>query len=86
VEAVEGTNETIKRGGTLCNRKAVVCKAARAKQDNRFDIPVIGFETLLVLKESGCSTLAVESHKIFLVDKVKTVRYADDNKIAIIGL
>ena len=69
VEAVEGTDEAIRRGGALAGKKrAIVCKAQRKRQDPRFDIPTVGLDTIAVMKESGCRGLAIEARKTFVVD------------------
>lgn len=86
VEASEGTNETIIRGGNIGRKNCVICKAARKNQDMRFDIPCIGMETLTKMKESGCSTLAVEAGKMFMADRDDIISFADKNKISIIGI
>ncbi|MDY6969552.1 MAG: UDP-2,3-diacylglucosamine diphosphatase LpxI [Spirochaetota bacterium] len=86
VEAVEGTNETIKRGGILGRGSSVVCKAARKKQDARFDIPVVGLETIKVMAEHKCATLAVESGKILIAGMNDVINFANKKGIAILGL
>lgn len=86
VEAVEGTNTAIRRGALLGKTGTVVCKAARANQDKRFDIPAIGLDTLEVLSESGCSSLALEADSIFIIDVEKVKNYADSKNISIIGI
>ena len=86
VEAIEGTNETIKRGGKLGRSKVVVIKLSKKGQDLRFDVPTIGTETINYLKEAGVSTLAIESGKTLILDKKDTVKLADRNKISIIAL
>ena len=86
VEAIEGTNETIKRGGKLGRGKVVVIKLSKKGQDLRFDVPTIGTETINYLKEAGVSTLAIESGKTLILDKKDTVKLADRNKISIIAL
>ena len=86
VEAVEGTNETIRRGGSLCGGKGVVCKASRQKQDKRFDIPGIGIETLEVMAETGLRVLALEADKILIVDRENVIDYAGRKKISIVGI
>src|ERR1700704_3906748 len=53
VEALEGTNEAIKRGGTLARECAVMVKVSKPNQDMRFDVPVIGIETVRIAAESG---------------------------------
>ncbi len=86
VEAVEGTSETIKRGAVLGKAGTVVCKAGRANQDRRFDIPSVGIETLKVISEYKCSALALEADNIFIVDRDEAIRFADSRKISIIGI
>ncbi|RME90963.1 MAG: LpxI family protein, partial [Candidatus Hydrogenedentota bacterium] len=68
VEAIEGTDECILRGGKLARKKgAVVCKAEKKHQDDRFDIPTVGLDTLKVMKRSGANVLAIEANKTFVV-------------------
>jgi UDP-2,3-diacylglucosamine hydrolase len=86
VEAIEGTNETIKRGALLADNGSVVCKAARSNQDNKFDIPTIGLETLKIMTEYKCSVLALEADSIFIVNPAEVIDYADSKQISIIGI
>ena len=86
VEAIEGTNETIKRGGELGRGKVVVIKLSKKGQDPRFDVPTIGTETVDYLKEAGVSTLAIEAKKTLILDKEDTIKLADRYKISIIAL
>jgi UDP-2,3-diacylglucosamine hydrolase len=86
VEAIEGTNETIKRGAVLGKTGSVVCKAGRANQDKRFDIPAVGIETLKILSEYNCSLLALEADNMFIIDPDEVIKFADSKKIAIIGI
>ncbi len=86
VEAVEGTNETIKRGASLCNGNSVVCKSARANQDMRFDIPVVGQETLEIMLENKCKLLALEANKILMADIKNVIDFANKKKMSIIGI
>jgi UDP-2,3-diacylglucosamine hydrolase len=68
VEAAEGTDRCIRRGGELFHKKgAVVCKLAKVDHDLRFDIPVAGETTLASMHESGCRALAFESDRTFVV-------------------
>ncbi len=74
VEAIEGTDECIRRAGNLIYKKhGIVCKAERKKQDDRFDIPTIGLQTMKVMKESGCQILVIEANKTLVVtpEKIK---------------
>ncbi|KHE91697.1 MAG: UDP-2,3-diacylglucosamine diphosphatase LpxI [Candidatus Scalindua rubra] len=86
VEAIEGTNETIKRGGKLGRSKVVVIKLSKKGQDPRFDVPTIGTETIDYLKEAGVSTLAIEAEKTLILDKEDTIKLADKYKIAVIAI
>lgn len=61
VEGVEGTDQTIRRGGTLGKEGAVVVKMARPHHDMRFDVPVVGPQTFHTMKETECHVLAVEA-------------------------
>ena len=86
VEAFEGTNAAIKRGGKLGGRGAVVFKAAREGHDMRFDIPVVGLKTLKVMKSAGATALAFQAGRLILLDREETLAYADRHGIAIIGI
>ncbi|PYL52859.1 MAG: DUF1009 domain-containing protein, partial [Verrucomicrobia bacterium] len=66
VEAFEGTNDAIKRGGALAREGAVMIKVAKPNQDMRFDVPVIGVETIEVAGEAKLRVIAVESGKTLL--------------------
>jgi len=83
-EAVEGTDELIRRAGRLSKTGFGVVKVARPDQDMRFDIPLVGPDTVKVLAEAGGSFLALESGKTLLMDKDEAVRLANDKGIAIV--
>jgi DUF1009 family protein len=68
VEAFEGTNETIKRGGALGRKGAVMVKVSKPRQDLRFDVPVIGIQTLQAAADARLRVLAVETGKTLLLD------------------
>ncbi len=84
IEAMEGTDETIRRGGRLCKSGAVVAKAARTDQDFRFDVPTIGPDTIDILIESKAAVLAVESQRAFLLEAEQTIRKANKAKISLV--
>jgi DUF1009 family protein len=86
VEALEGTDECIKRAAQLAGRGFVVVKVARPKQDMRFDIPVIGFQTINLLKKYKSAGIAIEAGKTFLLNKEKLIQLADKNNIFIYGI
>lgn len=83
VEAIEGTDEAIKRGGELGRGGIVVVKVAKPDQDLRFDIPAIGANTLKSLIEAGGKVLAIEANKTFVVDMENLIKEADRKGIAI---
>ncbi len=85
VEAVEGTDETIRRGTRLAGPGAVVVKAVAPDHDYRFDTPTVGLMTLQAMAEGGASALAVESGKLLLLDRDDVVRLADRAGIALVG-
>ena len=87
VEAIEGTDEAIRRAGALCKSKCfVVVKVSKPEQDMRFDVPTIGLGTLQVMSEAGAVVLAVEAKKTLFIDREKTLEFADRHGIAIVAL
>jgi DUF1009 family protein len=85
VEAFEGTNAAIKRGGKLGGKGSILYKAAREGHDMRFDIPVVGLKTLKVMKKAGVTALAFQASRLVLLDKEKVIEYANKHSIAIVG-
>ncbi len=77
VEAFEGTDETILRAGSLAGDSIVVVKVAKPGHDMRFDIPVVGEQTLQILKKAGASALAVESGRAILLERDKLIDMAN---------
>jgi hypothetical protein len=86
VEALEGTDLTIIRGGLLGRRDAVVVKVSKPNQDMRFDVPVIGLRTIRTLIKAKIKCLAIEAGKTLLLDKDKSIRLADKKDISIVAL
>lgn len=84
LEAVEGTDETISRAGSLVKGDFVVVKVARPDQDMRFDVPLVGPDTLKALIKAGGKVLALEEKKTLLIDKDELVKRADENGISIV--
>ena len=84
VEAFEGTNDAIKRGGTLAREGAVMIKVAKPDQDMRFDVPVIGVETLRVAADAKLRVIAVEVGKTLLLERQKILELAERSKISIV--
>lgn len=85
VEAFEGTNEAIKRGGALGRKEAVMVKVSKPRQDFRFDVPVIGPVTLQTAREAGLRVIAVEAGKTLLLDRDALTKAAGEHKISIVG-
>ncbi len=86
VEAFEGTNAAIKRGGKLGGFGSVVFKAAREGHDMRFDIPVVGLKTLKVMRRAGATALAFQAGRLVLLNKDAVIAYADKHNIALVGV
>lgn len=87
IEAIEGTDRCIKRGGKLAKRKnAIVVKVSKPAQDKRFDIPAVGLRTIKTMKKYGANVLALESGETIIVDADKMIDYANKNKIVIVAV
>lgn len=85
IEAMEGTDECIKRAGKY-SPHCVVVKTAKPKQDFRFDVPCIGPGTIESMKEAKASVIAVEAEKTFIIDREKAIQEANKAGIIIIGV
>jgi len=85
VEAVEGTDDAIRRGGKYGGKGAVVVKRSKPGQDLRFDLPAVGPMTLEVMREVGAAALIVEAGKTVLLDKAQLFKWAERLGIAVIG-
>jgi UDP-2,3-diacylglucosamine hydrolase len=85
VEAIEGTDEAIKRGGRLAGNGAVVVKVSKPQQDMRFDVPVVGSDTLKAMLEAGVTVLAIEAEKSIVVGREKLLKEANNAGIIIVG-
>jgi DUF1009 family protein len=83
VEAFEGTDQAIRRGGKLGGKGAVVVKVPKLGHDMRFDIPVVGTRTLNSIKKAGCSCLALEEGGAILLHREELVAQADRAGLAI---
>jgi len=86
VEAFEGTNRAIRRGGRLGGAGAVVVKVAKDGHDQRFDIPVIGAGTIPVLRRSRVSALALQAGRTLFLDRDAVLRAADRLGMAIVAV
>ena len=85
VEAFEGTNAAILRGGKLGGKGAVVVKGAREGHDMRFDIPVVGEKTIKTLRRAGATCLAFQAGRLLMLEREKVVALANRWNIALVG-
>jgi UDP-2,3-diacylglucosamine hydrolase len=85
VEALEGTNEAIKRGGVLARQGAVMVKVSKPTQDMRFDVPVIGVETVRIAAESGVRVIAVEAGKTLLLERDTVIALANGSNMSVVA-
>ncbi|HOD11812.1 MAG TPA: UDP-2,3-diacylglucosamine diphosphatase LpxI [Candidatus Omnitrophota bacterium] len=85
IEAMEGTDKAILRGGAIARGHAVVVKMSKPQQDLRFDIPVIGPRTLKNMSIVKASCLAVEAGKTLIIDLDQCLAIANKRKICIVA-
>lgn len=85
LEGMEGTDETIKRGGELAGEGIVVVKVSRSSQDPRIDLPAVGLETIKILVESGGKALVFEAERIPFFQKKEALSLAEAHRVSIIA-
>jgi DUF1009 family protein len=86
LEAVEGTDATIRRGAEIGGPGAVVVKAAKPGQDLRFDVPAVGIRTLELAGACGIAALGLEAGRTLLLERERAVELAERSGPALIGL
>ena len=86
VEAIEGTDAAIRRGGTLGKEKAVVVKLKKPNQDLRFDLPAVGEKTIVSMLEVKAAVLAVEAGYALFFDRESVIRAADAAGLVVVGV
>ena len=86
VEAIEGTDAAIMRGGALAKEKAVVVKVKKPGQDFRFDLPATGLTTIMTLKGVKGAVLAVEAGQSLLFDRQEMIAEANKSGIIVVGV
>ncbi len=86
IEAMEGTDRCILRGGSIARVGAVVVKMSKPKQDDRFDVPVIGLRTIQTMIKCRAGCLAVEAEKTLIIDRAKVIPLANKGKICIVAV
>lgn len=87
VEAIEGTDECIRRAGALCTiGEFTVVKVAKPQQDMRFDVPTVGIGTIETMVAAGARVLAIEAGRTILIDRARMLEFADRHKLVVIAL
>lgn len=87
IEAIEGTDECIRRAGHLCKSgEFTLVKVAKPQQDMRFDVPTIGLRTLETMHAAGGRVLAIEAGRTIIVDQPEVVEYAERKKLIVVAL
>jgi DUF1009 family protein len=86
VEAVEGTDGAIQRGGELAKSGCVVVKVSKPQQDLRFDVPAVGLDTIKNLHAVQGAVLAIEAGKTILLEKDTLLREAEAYGISVVGV
>jgi DUF1009 family protein len=88
VEAFEGTDHCLARGGELAGKdaQAVAVKLAKEKHDMRFDIPCIGPETLNTCAAAGIAVLAFEANTTLILEQKTVARLAEDKRVSVIAV
>jgi DUF1009 family protein len=85
VEAIDGTDATILRGGQLGQGNAVVVKICKPNQDIRFDIPAVGVQTIQTMQQANAKVIALEAGKAIAFDRNEMIALADNTGISIIA-
>lgn len=86
LEAMEGTDEVIRRAGRIAGAGCVVVKVAKPRQDLRFDVPVVGAGTLEAMAEAGARVLAVDAGRTLMLDRPELLARADAAGVAVWGM
>lgn len=86
VEAMEGTDNLIRRAGRLSRGGFTMVKVSKPKQDKRFDVPVVGLNTIKTLLAAKARCLAIEAGKTLFIDKEKSVELANKRGLAIVAV
>lgn len=86
VEAFEGTNEAVKRGGQLGRGDATMVKVSKPRQDMRFDVPVVGPDTIQTAAEAGVTVIAVEAGKTLILGKEEVIARCERLKVTLVAI
>ena len=85
VEAVEGTDETIRRAGKF-RKGTVVVKVLKPNQDPRLDLPAAGLKTLETMVSAGARVLALEAGKTLFFEREEALKFADQHGLIVVGI
>lgn len=86
VEALEGTDNLIKRAGLIAGKGITVVKVSKPQQDRRFDVPVVGLHTVRNLLRARARCLAIEAEKTLFIDQEASLKLADNKGLAIVAI
>ena len=86
IEAMEGTDETVRRAGRLARGRLTVVKVAKPNQDMRFDVPVVGVPTIQTMVEAGATCLCITAGKTLIFDREEMTRLAERQRIAVVAV
>lgn len=86
LEAIEGTDACIRRGGELARGGAVVVKVAKPNQDQRFDVPAVGLTTIRSMLAVGARALAIEAGATLLAEREAVLELANENGMTIVAM
>ena len=85
IEAMEGTDATIRRAGEMAKGRLTVVKVAKPDQDMRFDVPVVGVPTIETMIAAGATCLSITAGKTLIFDREAMLKLADKHKISVVG-
>ncbi|MDD5254988.1 MAG: UDP-2,3-diacylglucosamine diphosphatase LpxI [Candidatus Omnitrophica bacterium] len=86
VEAMEGTDNLIRRAGLIARQGMLIVKVSKPKQDMRFDIPVVGLRTIKAVIKAGGTCLTIEAGKTLFIDRKASIALADKKGIAVVAV
>ena len=86
VEAMEGTDATVRRAGELARGRLTVVKIAKPNQDMRFDVPVVGLPTIENMIQAGATCLCITAGKTLIFDREQMLALADKHRIAVVAV
>ncbi len=86
VEAIDGTDETIARGGAIAKKGAVVCKVSKPAQDPRFDVPAVGADTIETMAKANATALGIEADATIVIDQDSVKKACARHKISLIAI